>query len=54
MPTVNDGGDDTGDGKPRSPGAQPAPAKPAGEAARFTAEEEKQLRAEVQGGELPK
>ena len=33
--------------------ANPALAKPAGEAARFTAEEEKQLRAVVQGGELP-
>jgi hypothetical protein len=33
--------------------AKPALAKPAGEAARFTAEEEKQLRAVVQGGELP-
>ena len=56
MPPVIDGGDD--DGEPRPSGEQPAPApttsaKPAGEAARFTAEEEKQLRAAVQGGELP-
>lgn len=34
-------------------GSPPADAKPAAEAARFTAEEEKQLRAAVQGRALP-
>lgn len=33
--------------------AEPVPAKPAADAARFTAEEDKQLRAAVQRGELP-
>jgi len=56
VPPVIDGGDD--DGEPRPSGEQaapanPEPAKPAGEAARFTAEEEKELRVAVQGGELP-
>ena len=65
MSPMNDGRDDAGDasGQRRSAGQQrepanveterPEPAKPAGEVARFTAEEEKQLRAAVQGGELP-
>lgn len=51
MPPVNDAADDAVE--PGSPGEPSVPAKPAGEVARFTAEEEKQLRAAVQGGELP-
>lgn len=38
---------------PQPADAKPANAKPAAGAARFTAEEDQQLRAVVQGGELP-
>jgi hypothetical protein len=44
--------DDTPDA-PQSADAKPANTKPAASAARFTAEEDQQLRAAVQGGELP-